>query len=255
MPYPSILLVHGAANGAWVWDSWRAALGALGWEVNVLDLRGHGRSLPIDMNEVTMESYVGDLESVAAQIAATQGQHPVVGGWSMGGLVSMMYASKQPEVPCLLLFAPSPPLEVQGKATLDELRKTPLTPFGPELYGVYPADIEASRAAMPDLTDEEIARVLERSAGAEESGLARRQRKNGVSVPKGSIACPSLVVFGEEDAMISPEHSRGVAAHLWGETLAVARAGHWGVAYSERIVSQTAPSVDAWLRRALPEEA
>ena len=51
MAYPSLLLVHGAANGAWVWDAWRAALKALGWEVNVLDLRGHGRSLPVDMNE------------------------------------------------------------------------------------------------------------------------------------------------------------------------------------------------------------
>src|SRR5678815_3278104 len=94
MAYPSLLLVHGAANGAWVWDAWRAALKPLGWEVNVLDLRGHGRSMPTDMNEVTMELYLADLESVAGQIAAVQGKHPVVGGWSMGGLVSMMYAVK-----------------------------------------------------------------------------------------------------------------------------------------------------------------
>ena len=250
MGYPSLLLVHGAANGAWVWDAWRAALRPYGWEVNVLDLRGHGRSLPTDMNEVTMELYVADVESVAGQIAAVQGKHPVVGGWSMGGLVSMMYAAKA-EVPALLLFAPSPPLEVQGKATLQELRGTPLTPFGPEFYGLHIDDAEASRAAMPDLTDEEIARVLERCAGATESGLARRQRKSGISVP--SVNGPSLIVYGDQDAAIEPAHSRKVAAHLGGDSIMVPGAGHWGVVCSQRIVEMVAPGVDNWLRRALED--
>src|SRR3990172_69799 len=70
MAAPSILLVHGAANGAWVWDAWRRHLGRLGWVVNVLDLRGHGRSLPIDLAQVTMEDYVADLSSVTRHIAA-----------------------------------------------------------------------------------------------------------------------------------------------------------------------------------------
>jgi pimeloyl-ACP methyl ester carboxylesterase len=251
MTYPSILLVHGAANGAWVWDAWRAALKPYGWEVNVLDLRGHGRSLPADMNEVTMEVYVADLESVCGQIAAVQGKHPVVGGWSMGGLIAMMYAAKTPDLPGLLLFAPSPPLEVQGKATLQELRGTPLTPFGPELYGVHVDDPEESREAMPDLTDEEIARVLEHSVGATESGLARRQRKSGISVP--SVNAPSMTVYGDQDAAIQPAHSRGVAAHLGGDSMMVPGAGHWGIVYSERIVSTIAPGVDNWLRRNLED--
>jgi pimeloyl-ACP methyl ester carboxylesterase len=248
MAYPSILLVHGAANGAWVWDAWRAALRPLGWEVNVLDLRGHGRSLPADMNEVTMEIYVADVESVAGQIAAAQGKHPIVGGWSMGGLVAMMYAAKAQDVPALVLFAPSPPLEVQGKATLQELRATPLTPFGPEVYGVHAGDLEASRAAMPDLTDEEIARVLERSAGATESGLARRQRKSGISVP--AVPAPSLLIYGDQD---DPAMRKGIANHLGSDSLLVPGAGHWGPVYSERIVAMLAPGVDNWLRRNVSE--
>jgi pimeloyl-ACP methyl ester carboxylesterase len=198
------------------------------------------------MNEVTMELYVADLESVAGQIATAQGKHPVIGGWSMGGLIAMMYAGKQPEVPALLLFAPSPPLEVQGKATLQELRGTPLTPFGPEVYGVHAGDIEASRRAMRDLTDEEIARVLEHSAGATESGLARRQRKSGISVP--SVAAPSMLIYGERD---DPAMRSAIAQHLGSEALVVSEAAHWGVVYSERIVTQIAPEVDAWLRKTL----
>src|SRR5688500_16319178 len=68
MPAPSLLLIHGAANGAWVWDAWRRHLRELGWATNVLDLRGHGRSLPVDFSAVTMEDYLADVESVTAQI-------------------------------------------------------------------------------------------------------------------------------------------------------------------------------------------
>jgi pimeloyl-ACP methyl ester carboxylesterase len=246
MAYPSLLLVHGAANGAWVWDAWRAALRPLGWEVNVLDLRGHGRSLPADMNEVTMEVYVADVESVAGQIEAAQGRHPIIGGWSMGGLVAMMYAAGREDVPALLLFAPSPPLEVQGKATLQDLRSTPLTPFGPEVYGLFSDDPERSRAAMPDLTDDEIARVLERSVGATESGLARRQRKSGISVP--SLQAPSLLIYGDQDD--APMRKR-IANHLGSDSLLVPAAGHWGPVYSEHMVSTLAPGVDNWLRRSV----
>ena len=248
MAYPSLLLVHGAANGAWVWDAWRAALRPLGWEVNVLDLRGHGRSLPADMSEVTMEVYVNDLESVCGQIAAVQGKHPVVGGWSMGGLVAMMYAAKTPDVPGLLLFAPSPPLEVQGRTPAGELREYAVTPFGPEVYGVYVDDIEKSRVAMPDLTDEEIARVLERSAGATESGLARRQRKAGISVP--SLTAASMLIYGDQD---EPAMRRSIATYLGGDSMMLPGAGHWGIVYSERMVNMLAPGVDHWLRRTLED--
>jgi pimeloyl-ACP methyl ester carboxylesterase len=170
----------------------------------------------------------------------------------MGGLVSMMYAAKaEVEVPALLLFAPSPPLEVQGRTPAGELRDYALTPFGPELCGLHADDLEASRGAMPDLTDEEIARVLERSAGATESGLARRQRKSGISVP--SVNAPSLTIYGDQDAAVDPLHSRKVAAHLGGDSMMLPGAGHWGIVYSERMVAVMAPGVDHWLRNTLED--
>lgn len=253
MAYPSLLMVHGAANGAWVWDAWRRHLKPLGWEVNVLDLRGHGRSLPLDLTTVTMEDYAADVESVASQIAAAQGRHPVVAGWSMGGLVAMMYAANHAETPALLLFSPSPPEEVAGRGTPDEVRRTPSAPIGPETYGLYPDDFERSRRALFDLTDDEAASVLANSAGALESGFARRQRRRGVRVPPGSIRCPALVVYGEAERAFPPEQNRRVALYLAGESVGVPDAGHWGIVYGDRAVSETAPKIDAWLRRVLGE--
>jgi pimeloyl-ACP methyl ester carboxylesterase len=251
MELPSLLLIHGAANGAWVWDAWRRHLGALGWSVNVLDLRGHGQSLPTDMSAVTMQDYVADVESVASQIAAAQRRQPVIGGWSMGGLIAMMYAAEHAETPALLLFSPSPPLEVAGKASPEAVRATPSGPFGPELYGVYPADAAASAGALSDLTREEIERVLERSQGAVESGLARRQRKRGISVPAASLRCPVLVIYGEEDRQFPPEVNAKTAVYLDGDSLSVTGAGHWGIVYGERAVTEAAPAVDRWLRMVL----
>jgi len=249
VPHPSILLIHGGATAAWLWDAWRAHLGPLGWEVNVLDLRGHGRSLPVDMATVTVDDYVGDVASVAAQIAAARGAHPIVGGWSMGGLIAMLYAASQPQTPGLLLIAPTPPLEVAGRARPEAVRQTPSSAFGPEVYGLYPDDIEASRDALHDLTDAEAAALLDQVRGAEESGLARRQRRRGVPLAVGAVRCPSLVVFGESDRRFEPALQRRLAIYLGGDALPVPLTGHWGIVCHETAVATATAGVDAWLRR------
>jgi pimeloyl-ACP methyl ester carboxylesterase len=244
---PPLLLIHGAANAAWVWDAWRAHLTPLGWQANVLDLRGHGRSLPVDFAEVIMEHYLQDVESVTSQMVAAGLPHPVLVGWSMGGLLAMMYARAHPETPAIVLIAPSPPLEVQGRTSARELMKTPLSPYGPELYGLRPDDFAASRETLFDLTEAEARRVLENSRGALESGLARRQRKDGISIPRGSIGCPGLVVIAEKDTFQSVETTRRVALHLAADTLSVPNVSHWGIVCHDAAVAIAAPDVASWL--------
>jgi len=252
--YPSILLIHGGMTAAWIWNLWRQRLGELGWQVNVLDLRGHGRSLPVDFSTITMEDYEADVASVTSQIATAQGRYPIVGGWAMGGLVAMMHAAQQQELPGLLLFAPSPPLEVAGRADPEVIRATPSGPFGPEVYGLHVDDVEMSRQVLPDLTDEEASQLLNSVRGAEESGMARRQRRRGISVAPGVVRPPSLVVYGEQDAHFAPEIQRSLAIYLAGDALPVPGAGHWGIVCHEDAVKLAAPRVDAWLRENVSPE-
>ena len=254
MAYPSILLIHGGITGAWVWDLWREQLGLLDWDVNVLDLRGHGHSLPVDFSTVTMEDYVADVGSVAMQIAEVRGRHPIVGGWAMGGLLAMMYGAGRSDVPGLLLFAPSPPAEVIGRADPELVRATPAGTFGPEVYGLHPDDPAASRQALHDLTQDEAGVVLERVRGAEESGMARRQRRRGVSLEPEAPRPPSLVVFGEQDAHFAAEYHRSLAIYLAGDALAVPQTGHWGIVCHAEAVAVTAPRVDEWLRANVAQE-
>ena len=256
MPQPSLLLVHGALTGAWVWDVWRSHLAALGWQVNVIDLRGHGRSLPIDLAAVTMEDYVADLASVAVQIERAQGVHPVVAGWSMGGLVAMMYAAQHPETPGLVLIEPSPLLETGGKTPIETVRRFAGEIVRPEQMGLYPDDPARSRRALFDLDEDELLDFLAKTKGAEESGLAFRQGLRGVSVPADALTCPTLVLYGDTETR--PDiavQNRALAAHFGGEGLSVPGAGHWGIVCHAEAVEAAAPDVDRWLRRSVGSPA
>jgi pimeloyl-ACP methyl ester carboxylesterase len=139
-------------------------------------------------------------------------------------------------------------MEVAGRADPDVVRATPPGPFGPEVYGLHADDLEKSRRALPDLTDDEAVQLLERVRGVEESGMARRQRRRGISVAPGAIRAPSLVVYGEEDAHFAPEVQRSLAIYLAGGTIPVPDVGHWGIVCHEDAVNLAAPRVDAWLR-------
>jgi pimeloyl-ACP methyl ester carboxylesterase len=254
MARPSLLLIHGAATGAWVWRLWRRELAALGWQANVLDLRGHGMSVPAELDSVTMEDYVADVASVTAQISSAQGVHPVIGGWSLGGMVAMMYAAQHAETPALLLLEPNMPVEVAGKASVEYQRRFSAPVLTPESFGVFPADPAKSGELLNDLTPDELADFLARSAGAQESGIAFRQCLRGISVPSSSIQCPSMVVYGQsEERSDAGEWSRSLAAHLGGESLSVPNASHWGIVAHEQSVAGAAASIDAWLQRTLDQ--
>ena len=101
---PPIVLVHGAANSAVVWTLWQRELAARGWPSYAVDLRGHGRSDPIDLSSTSMADYADDVRSIAGELA----RKPVVIGWSMGGLVTLMVAAAGDAAACVAL-APSVP--------------------------------------------------------------------------------------------------------------------------------------------------
>ena len=63
-----LLLIHGAANGAWVWERWQRALAARGWETYAVDLRGHGKSEPLDLSRTSIEDYVSDVQRATGQL-------------------------------------------------------------------------------------------------------------------------------------------------------------------------------------------
>jgi pimeloyl-ACP methyl ester carboxylesterase len=163
-PPSSLLLVHGAGSGPWVYDGWAPAFAPLA--VATVDLQEG-----LDVERASMDDYAQRVVSAARALS----QPVSVCGWSMGGLV-VLQAAAAIGPHSVILLEPSAPGEIQGfhpdVAVVDGA-------FDPEVeYDPFPDGIPARP----------------------ESLRARAERKRGISVP--SLPCPSLVVatsdFAEE---------------------------------------------------------
>jgi len=159
-PATSLLLIHGAGSGPWIFESWYRWFPKMA--VRAVDLQAN-----LDIDRAGMADYARAVVEAADQLPA-----PVsLCGWSMGGLVALL-ASQQVQPHSLILIEPSAPAEIQGVHPEVELV---LGTFDPEqVYGRFPPG-QPARA---------------------ESSLARAQRKRGIPVP--SLLCPTLVVYGRE---------------------------------------------------------
>ena len=156
----SLVLVHGAGSGPWVFGGW--AEGFPGIEVAAVDLqRG------LDVARAGTDDYVDALVRAADVLPRPL----ALCGWSMGGLVALAAAAPvRPER--VVLLEPSPPAEAQGR---DESVVPRDGAFDPEaVYGPFPPGMRARP----------------------ESQRARDERKRGISVR--SLGCPSLVACGDE---------------------------------------------------------
>ncbi|HEX2295030.1 MAG TPA: alpha/beta hydrolase [Actinomycetota bacterium] len=141
----SLVVVHGAGSGPWVFEGW--AHDSI--EIVAVDLqRG------LDPATASMEDY-----RRAVVDACAAARRPVaLCGWSMGGLVAMT-AARDADVAALVVLEPSAPSEVQGTHDVADVTGT----FDPEeTYGAFPSGV----AARP------------------ESARARADRKRGISVPR-----------------------------------------------------------------------
>lgn len=156
----SVLLVHGAGSGPWVYDGWAESFP--GVRVSAVDLQDE-----LDVAVASHDDYARRVLTAAASVPA-----PVaLCGWSMGGLVVLQTAQLMRPHSVVLLEA-SAPAEVQGFNPDTEIADGS---FDPEaVYGRFPDGM----APRP------------------ESSRARAERKRGISVP--SLPCPSLVIYGDD---------------------------------------------------------
>jgi hypothetical protein len=158
----SLILVHGAGSGPWIFDGWAGAFPTL--ELEAVDLQAG-----LDVAEAAMSNYA----AVVARAADGLPRPLAICGWSMGGLAAGL-AARPAEAAGLVLLEPSPPRETHGA---DPAVGLEAGTFDPEaVYGPFPPGIRARP----------------------ESRLARAERRRGVSLP--SLPCPALVVYGDEYA-------------------------------------------------------
>lgn len=92
-----VLLVHGLASNALLWEGAAHELVDMGHVVKAVDLRGHGMSEKPD-DGYDMQSVTKDVAGLLCTLATNGFERPVVAGQSWGGNVVVELAHKYPEL-------------------------------------------------------------------------------------------------------------------------------------------------------------
>ena len=225
---PAIILIHGFSHSL---ETWEPLADALDGERRVIrfDLPGHALTGPRADDAYSVDETVSQ---VAALLDVIAPESFVLGGSSLGGLVSWRYAAERPErVEGLVLVSPGgyPNLGVGDDPAPVPAQVRLFLTTAPE------AGVRAATAALyadpSRITDAQIERIgaLMRVEGV---GPALVERIEQFTLPDPNpvlrtIETPALVIWGARDAMIPPTHGpRFAAAMTNAELVLVQDAGH-----------------------------
>ena len=204
-----------------------ALLGEGRYRLVALDWRGFGES-EITNGISSMELFADD---VAGLMDALGIQNAILCGLSMGGYAAFAFLRKYPQRVAGLILADTRPgadtpeaqanrenvaqiAETQGTGAIADLQV-------PRLISEYTRrhhpEVEARvRQLIDEATPQGIA--------AASRGMAQRADSTGLL---GDITCPTLVIVGEQDALIPPAVTQDYASRIPGAQFAViSQAGH-----------------------------
>lgn len=224
----AVLMIHGLGGTS---NFWTPVLPALARFRTVRpDLPGSGRSHRVE-GELSIDRFVRALMRVCGA-AGVERAH--VAAHSMGTIIAFHLAALEPKlVRSLALFGPltAPPDSNRGpiRARGEKARKEGETGLqeiadaivqgatSAETRGQRPVAVAAVRESLMRQSPEGYARSCEALSGAQAADVSK-------------IACPVLLVTGDEDAISPPQAVRAIAEKIPGAQLEVlARCGHWTI--------------------------
>lgn len=252
---PVLVLVHGFSASLHTWEPWVRELGG-DYRVVSLDLPGFGLTRTPSGFRIGPDTYVQSLEA----FAKAQGlERFALAGNSMGGAAAWNYALAHPErLDALILVDAAGWPEQAGEEDEDPLVfKLLRHPLGRALL----RDLDTTafvrsglrRAIVDDalVTDAMVRRYtdMSRAPGRRAMILATMQSPRSAPATRERLAAirtPTLVMTGEEDALIPAAHARLFADAIPGATLvAYPNVGHIPM---EEIPARSAADVRTFLR-------
>lgn len=216
-----IVFIHMSWGGAWAFDFYTKFFAEAGYNCHALDLRGHGNSGG-DVSGATMQNYVDDVRSVVESLNL---RSPIIVGHSMGGLIALMYSSQYGSSATVSLDG-SPSLEAQ-KTSEEKIYPTSFTPKDSGM----PTNPMKAMMVLPDIYPWRLMKM--KGLLRVESGVARSERKRGVSVPKEKLTQPLLFVGAENGTSlpfgIGIESIRAQAEYYGAPVVEIKGATHPGI--------------------------
>lgn len=212
-----VLLVHGLASNARLWDGVAVALSGAGHPVAAVDLRGHGRSAKPDEG-YDVPTVAGDVRSL---LDALGWERPLVAGQSWGGNVALELAARWPEALGALACVDGGTIELHRRFPDWDACASALRP--PPLAGVPRARIEQMlRDTHPDWPESGIQGQLAcfevRADGTVAPWLTLERHllvlrglwEHRPSERYGSVSVPTLLLGAEPAAEPSAWHEQKV---------------------------------------------
>lgn len=204
---PALVLIHGFSHSLEAWEPWAERLDDA-YRVIRFDLPGHALTGP---HPESAYSNLATVEQVAALLDAAAPERFAIGGNSLGGLVAWRYAAAHPDrVAALVLVSPGG-YSING--VTEEPAAVPL-PVAMYLRTAPDPAVQAATGrlygdagAMPEGEAERIAALM-REPGVGEA-LVERLQQFTLPDPEADlarVAAPTLILWGEADAMVPAEH-------------------------------------------------
>lgn len=233
---PQLLLLNGS-GGTTVGAAPMIQKLAVYFEVLIHDQRGLGRtSVPHDTP--SMADYAAD---TAAMLDHVGWPSALVFGISFGGMVAQEFAVTWPKrVGRMALLCTSSggaggssyPLHTVASMPADEQARVRVhladSRYTPEFLAANPFD---QRLVEFGAAGRAAPRTAEQLRGEAMQLVARSQ--HDVWGRLGNITCPTLVAFGQFDAMAPPSNSQGIASRIAGSELRCYQGGH-GFVWQDR---------------------
>ncbi len=234
-----LYMLHGELGGSWLWHRYLGYFAPRGWEGHALNLRGHYWSETADFNELDFTTYTED----AIAGAATMSRPPIVIGHGMGGLLAMKVAESRP-ISGLVLISSALPAELLDPPPPHMVRLLPRQ-YRRELIG-WDGPVDVLQRQSPDLTTADVMRV-QHMMGME-SGQARREMLEGVSVSHDALAAvPTLVIGGGLDRAFPEGDSERLAEWLGAEYQPYGAHSHYGLVTGEESYEQVADAIRVFI--------
>jgi non-heme chloroperoxidase len=207
-----IVMIHGANEGAWCFDRFRAVFDSLGFTCHAPDLVGHGTEAVAggkNLVGVGMADYRAQLEA----FLATLPPRPVLLGHSMGGVLAQQLATRG-LAGALVLVAPAPRAGILPPTEAEKKLDRDLMGLGAFWNTVINPDFDLARIYTLNRVPESEQRAVFDKFGPE-SGRAFFELffwmfdlTGGTVVDTGAVTCPVLCLVGADDKIVSPQTAR-----------------------------------------------
>ncbi len=228
---PPLVLVHGFPLDHSMWDAQVAGLSRR-YRVVAPDLRGFGNTVEASLGQdgvVTMEQFADDLSGLID--AMELGGQVILGGLSMGGYIALAFCRKYAArlrglILCDTRAEPDTPEAAALRlATADRV----LREGAGFLADTMLPKLLASKtlAERPEIVAAARQMMLANDRGGMAAALRGMARRPDSTPLLSTIACPTLVLVGQEDKLSPPEQMEALAGRIPNSRFSVIpHAGH-----------------------------